>query len=434
MNPTPINRKELIKKFQLTHPQKNALDNDNGVKGYKGPLDPNIIKSNTIKLYDDTLSDNIKAVLPFIENNKEFEKKNKLKNYSYKLDGILDKKLLFNSNKLVHICAFNIIESAQVDPIILYLLNKDINTNTLYFPHFTTSENIFNKANEYVIEMFKEMEKPATYKGYIETNHNIYIFYEHSHKYLLEKLEYKSLWWWASISEIINNKKILNFSIDRTVYSIFYKQPLLTCLFKNNIKLEQPTIGYFGGHKSYISFIAALGLPKQSPMANLGPYYYFYTYYGAGRGAIWTPSRKERFIEDKKITVNEYGVHDHGGIVRFAIFGDKMKYFLNRDTDDDDTSQISQEAQKTSQFIKSAIKIRDVNGKWAEDHNMAYIGNVLIKSDKYKDRKLTIQFAVRDYYQQLALSYHYVDTSTFSKVSDDEAYNLPFDFTDYNIE
>jgi len=278
------------------------------------------------------------------------------------------------------------------------------------------------------------MEKTPQYKGYIETNHNIYIFYEHPQKYLLEKLEYKSLWWWGSIFEIINNKKILNFSIDRTVYSIFYKQPLLTCLFKNNMKLEQPTIGYFGGHKSYISFVAALGLPKQSPMAILGPYYYFYTYYGAGRGAIWTPSRKERFIEDKKITVNEYGVYDHGGIVRFAIFGDKIKYFLNRDIDEDDTSQISQEAQKTAPFIKSTLKIRDVDGKWAEDHNIAYIGNVLIKSDKHKDRELTIQFAVRDYYQQVPLSYHDVDTSKFSKVSGDEAYNLPYEFTNYNIE
>jgi hypothetical protein len=282
--------------------------------------------------------------------------------------------------------------------------------------------------------MFKEMEKTLQYKGYIETNHNIYIFYEQSQNYLLEKLEYKSLWWWASIFEIINNKKILNFSIDRTVYSIFYKQPLLTCLFKNNKRLEQPIIGYFGSHKSYISFIATLGLPKQSPMAILGPYYYFYTYYGAGRGAIWSSTRKQKFIDDKEITVNEYGVYDQGGIVRYAMFGDKMKYFLNRDTDDDDTSQISQEAQKTAPFIKSTLKIRDVDGKWADDHNMAYIGNVLIKSDKHKDRELTIQIAVRDYYQQVPLSYHYIDTTEFSKLSGDEAYNLPYEFTDYNIE
>ena len=86
-------------------------------------------------------------------------------------------------------------------------------------------------------------------------------------------------------------------------------------------------------------------------------------------------------------------------------------------------------------LIKSTIKVRDVDGNWAEQHDTAYIGSVLIKSDMYKDRKLDIQFAVRDFNQQFALTYHYVDTEEFSKIEGTSRQkSLPYDYTDYNIE
>ena len=245
-----------------------------------------------------------------------------------------------------------LVENSGTTPIILYLLNKNSKTNILYFPHFYTTDNIFNKAIENLDKLFDKWSVQPKLKGYIETNHNIYIFYEQKYPYILEKLEYKDSFWWTALFEIVNIRTILNFSIDRTVYSIFYKNPILISLFDlQNNKLDTPYITYFGSYYTYTAFIAAFGLPKQPPTANLGPYYYFNTYHGAGKWAIWAFSRKSVMINDEYITVNDYGVFKKGGIVRFAIFGDKIKYFLNRENDPEDQSVISQEAAKYVEFL-----------------------------------------------------------------------------------
>ena len=60
---------------------------------------------------------------------------------------------------------------------------------------------------------------------------------------------------------------------------------------------------------------------------------------------------------------------------------------------------------------------------------------IFIKSEKYKDRKLDIQFAVKDYNQQFPLSYHYIDTTEFTKLKDDiDKKNQPYEYNNYNIE
>ena len=156
-------------------------------------------------------------------------------NYTYKLSHILNSdNINRKTNKTIHLCIFNIIENEKTDPSILYLLNKNEETNILYFPHFNTKENIFDEANIKINEIFKNWDNKAQYKGFIETNNNIYVFYQQIYPYVLEKIEYKDLWWWATIFELVNIKKVLNFFIYRTVYSIFYKSPLLLSLFDNN--------------------------------------------------------------------------------------------------------------------------------------------------------------------------------------------------------
>lgn len=448
MNPIEINRKELIKKFDLDLSKnlnmisKREVEEIEKEEKYESEIEK-INLNKTIRNSTEILSLKIKAVLPVNFREKRLIEKDKPINYMYKLDTILNTNIInIYSKKLIHLCIFNIIEKRRPPyigrPILLYLLNKDSKTNKLYYPHFYTNTNIFDKAKENLDIIFKDWDKLPELKGYIETTNNIYIYYEQKYPYLLEKLEYKDSWWWGSIWEILDVKTILNFTIDKSVYEIFYKNPLLFSLFDNNNKLEIPYIGYFGAYATYISFIATFGLPKQLPDSNLGPYYYFYTYYGAGRGAIWTQNRRSQVVNNEDITLDEYGLHKRGGIVRFAIFGNKIKYFLNRETDPDDDSIISQELAKDvkKKFYKSTLKIRDVDGKWADNYDLAYIGSVLIKDAGGKgDRILNIQFAARDFYQQVPLTYHYVDTEEFSKITNhEERINKPYTYKDYNIE
>ena len=229
----------------------------------------------------------------------------------------------------------------------------------------------------------------------------------------------------------------MNIDIDSTVYNIFIAYPLIYSLFNehNQVLLNGNTV-FYGGHENYISFISSLGLPKESPTSNLGPYYYFYSYRGAGRRAIWTQTRKPKVVNGKDITQNEFGVHDKGGLVRFVIFGGNPKFLLNKNTDPDDDSEISVALAETSPFIKSTLKIRDVDGKWAVNHDI-YIGSTYVNVDEsdHKPRRLLEQWAVRDYNQHLPLSYHYINTDEYAKIKDKEkAINMPYEYKSYDIE
>ena len=231
--------------------------------------------------------------------------------------------------------------------------------------------------------------------------------------------------------------KYSNFSKFHNSKGIFPFNPITLVslsLFENDSRLSIPIVGYMGGYYTYITFAAAFGIPKRAPTSNLGPYYYFGDYYTAGRWAIWSYTRKEKNVNDEIITVNEYGVYKQGGIARYAFFGDKMKYFLNRKDDVEDDSKISQDLAKDNEFYRERLKLRDVAGKWANDHDIAYISSpprFVIPQVEYR---FYIQFAIRDFYQQIPLSYHYVNTSEFSDIKgDNEQKEMLYNYKNYNI-
>jgi len=455
MNPSVINKKKIIDKFKLEKINKNTLNKEYtnieddikddmkhdmkyDIEDLTNKLDKLDSKSNSksIKIIE-KIPLSILARLPsLIKFNNKINSEAMSKDYNYYIKNIINiNRPKIKSNKLIHICIYNIVIKPNISPFILFLLYKE---KSLYFPHLKTDNDVLEAVDLKINNIYENYTTKPIYIGFKETSNNIYVFYQTEDQYKLEYLHKDNNWWWCTISEIVNNKKILTFDIDRSVYSIFYKQPLFAVLFNNN---NQKTIInrslYFGAYENYISFIANLGLPKESPTSNLGPYYYFYNYYGAGRRAIWTQSRTEEIHNDEIITRNEYGVQKRGGIVRFLVFGNNTKFFLNRKDDVEDDSEISKKMAKDIPFIKETLKMRDVDGKWAVDFDMAYIGSAYVnkKHDKHKFRRLTAQWAVRDYYQYFPLSYHYVNTDEFTKIkSKEDAINAPYEFKSYDIE
>ena len=203
--------------------------------------------------------------------------------------------------------------------------------------------------------------------------------------------------------EIINSNKIMNFNINSITYNIFLKHPLLYTLFykNNNQKINSGMALYHGADSSYILFISTFGLPRNNyQFSNLGQYY-FYSYHGAGRNAIWNIQRKSESKNNVEITRNEYGVYKKGGLVRFIVFSNNIKYFLNRTTDKDDTSKLSQELANNSAFYKEILKIRDTDGKWAVNYDLAYIVCVYVNknNENLKTRKFKEQYACKNYNQ-----------------------------------
>ena len=453
MNPEQINRSIILEKLNLDNNNNNNLYLD--IKKNQNISESTII-DNTINTSDtennfQLLSlekDNLLSQEPNLHylsrlpcissSNKNDKDIPKISNYIYYLNNVLSDNIKYlKSDKQIHLCIYNIINQDNNLPFLLYLLNKD-KQNKLYFPHFFTTKNIFEEAEEKIKIIFNTYNSMPIIKGFKESTNNIYIYYEFINDYKLEKINYHDEWWWSGINEIIDTKTLLNFKIDKTVYKIFEKYPLLACLYDdNNNKFQIPYILYYGSYSNYATFISVFGLPKQSPSSNLGPYYYFYTYHGAGKSGIWSYNRKEQIANDIEITRNEYGVYNHGGLIRFAIFGNNMKYFLNNDDDPDDLSEISQQLAKEKDFYKQTLKLRDSNSEWANNHDIAYIGSSMIKSivrgEEIK-RKYTIQFAVRDYYQHVPLTYHYINTDKFSIIKGEEAISKPFNYKSYDIE
>jgi hypothetical protein len=417
MNPSVINREKIINKFNL----------QNNIK--EQPL---ISREFLKKNYPISL--NILSRLPStLSYNKEC-----CKSYNFYNKNVLDTIVPnFITDKTIHICVYKIVNKPFNIPFILFLLYKNKRENYI-FPNFKTSQTMVKTSDSKINLIYKYFKTKPNFIGYKETSHNIYLFYEDKEEFSLSYISRYDKWWWATIFEIMNPNKILNFDIDKLVYRIFFKEPLLYTLYKDNNKISLGTVVYFGASKNYISFIAAIGLPKESPTSNLGPFYYFYNYIGAGRFAIWSKSRKEETYNNKLITRDQYGVLKRGGLVRFILFGNTPKFFLNREDDLEDQSTVSQELAKNSTFFKKTLKIRDVNGNWANNLDIAYIGSTIISGSddgKIPARRLYTQWVAKDYYQYASLSYHYINTDIFTNITDsDAALSAPYELTNFYIE
>ena len=435
MNPSKINRQQILKKFNMAQYFDNNKDKQNEPL-LQASDNPNIELDIDGEIYNKPREEKIPiSILSKLPSITKYSK-SCCEEYYHKILEVLKTDLPnFTSTKKINLCIFTISKEKNMNPILLFLLYKN---TYLTFPEFDIPTNIQTGIDKKLDVIFSNYKTKPEYIGYKEYNNNIYIFYEYKEKYIVSEKRSDSEWWWTTITEIINYKKVINYDIDKKVSDILIEYPLLYSLFnKNNAVLPNGNVVFYGGHQNYISFISSLGLPKESPTSNLGPYYYFYSYRGAGRRAIWSQSRKSMNVNGKDITRNEFGVYDRGGLVRFVIFGNTPKFFLNREDDLEDDSEISGSLAKTSDFIKSTLKIRDVDGKWAINHDIAYIGSTYVNVDKseHKPRRLMEQWAVRDYNQHIPLSFHYINTDEFAKIKDPEkAKNMPYEYENYDIE
>ena len=363
----------------------------------------------------------ISARLPspnlIIDNN--YDKK--LRGYTYKINDIIipHHPPPTKDGKTINLCVYNINHQFN-RPFLSFLLYKyppdfEITPDLLVLPHFVSNgDNIFELANKELEKVFKEWDHSAEYKGYIERDGEYYLFYEKimTEVYLFNQSRSES-WWWCIGAEIINLKQVLNFPVHKKVTELFIKNPLLLVLFNTKEeKIEVPEIAFHGSYYKTVTFISIFGLARSSPVASMGPYYYFGTYKRAGRYALWTVARSgvrhPIEVEGELITADDNGRFTKGGLVRFALFMGKTKVFLNRASDLNDPSTITQnELEVRNQYVLDTAKLRDVNARWIADNDSTFVGTFLLGENK---RVMQPQMTVKNYNQQIPLSYHYVDT------------------------
>ena len=328
--------------------------------------------------------------------------------FDYPLDNILNddfKSISSPYNKIV-VCPYFITTCRNrygvTKPYLQYLLYKyPTKTSTigdlLVFPFIKKKSNALAEANKLLKKIINVKLKTD---GFLISNNVIYIFYNLStvddytnkpraEQQWLKLIKRNSNLWWVLIDEICNHRKTLNFVIHTSVTHLFYKNPTLIYLLKEDEKIDIPMVGYYGNYYKFLPIIATLGQkPNTSNAHKFGAYYYFTNYTGAFRYAGWTDNYQQRKVYGKEIS-DENGKIIKGGIVRFALFIEKMQVMFHK--------------------VKQ-------NDKWAKHFNGLYLGRVPRINDGVW--KINPSIIVKNYEQQIPLSMHLVDKHSLKSTWD----------------
>ena len=346
--------------------------------------------------------------------------------YSYPIEKHLEKDITnvdLNEGDIINICCYYV-STTSIRPFLKYLLFKYSEKNTDYsdllvFPFFKfddleNDEDLIDYAKNKISNIFDFLKNVTlNYKGTIKNENGLNIIIELSEKDFsnYNDISYKSRndnIWFGLISEIIDERKILNFPINNSVSNLFLNNDFLIYLYDlHGNPYVTPIVVYHGSYYKVTSFISVFGIKKSSVFSSLGPYYYFGNYEKALKYAVKTKNNKALYIDDDKITDDE-GRYTKGGIVRFAIFPGKMKVYSKINTHEEDNSKITQELMQTDEFVRLTSRLRDVDAKWIKNYNSVYQGVLTLDNGEINQRGP--HWVIRNHQQQHALTYHYINT------------------------
>jgi len=331
--------------------------------------------------------------------------------YKYDLNNVLEtdfNNLQLSSSTFIYACCFRVISSKPnkiiQNPFLEYLLykypsSKSSHSNLCIFPFRLLGNDTFKLCK-------KKLMKDLNYSnmdslGYIQNSKGVFLFFEIPYKkYKVGLLNKNSQLWWTSIHEICNTKKILNFPIHNSVTKLFLNNSGLIFLKnKNKINIQIPTIAYYTESKQLLPYISIMGI-KSSSSKTFGPYYHFTNYKQLFRGA-WSSNYKKREIDNKNIT-DQNGLLKNPGFVRFAIFTNKERVVLYRQTD------------PFFDYIKNLDTSNNLNKtkipriKWDKNYDSIIVSNFKFKNLSGYFQTNTL-FVEKSFDSFTSLSYHYID-------------------------
>jgi hypothetical protein len=311
----------------------------------------------------------------------------------------------------VHICAYHV-NLTQKQPFLQYFLlkntdNKNNSSRELFqFPKFqyTNCMNVLDKSimvmNVLCMSYYKDLD--YSYKGYINDNNNLYLFFDCTELIIDSvKLYRANDLWLITIDEIINQERVCNFNISSEVVEFFKLNNKLLCLTDlNNTLYEIPTVVYAGCPRKKLDLTSVFGIGVLNNESLMGKNYYYTNYHNAIKSIGW---------------LNE--TEGCGGIIRCALFLNKMKIPINNREDHIDESRITRElllkykeTSKEYNYFKLLMRVSDRDGLWREQYDSVYIGKIELDNGSFfEDYPLWV---VKDYDQQVILSSHIIDKKT----------------------
>jgi hypothetical protein len=336
-------------------------------------------------------------------------------------------------------CCIYRVNTLGKNPFLEYLLYFDTSHQTgknkthteCIFPFFTykPSRKSLQEQGDTIVK--KLFDTKYVYRGYTfdESRRRCVLYYE---KYFDRQvlIDYVSFslsngqWVWVSASEIADVQSYLSIPIAEHVVELFYTYPSIMFLMKNGQHIEIPRILYYGNHSSYISYVSAFGMKRQSVYSSLGPYFYFTDYMSSMKYACYSYSgRAVGRIDDREITNTPNGRFNKGGLVRFAVFLGKTKtFFIDGPRD---SSEVTMIKMKENKLVGETRGLRDSDGNWTRNYDSGYTGKYVVRCGDDVDIRIP-QWVIYDYFNHVPLSYYYVDTTGIPDKYDG-------DFTDYKI-
>lgn len=350
-------------------------------------------------------------------------------NYNYPIKNILVKDLSMidnvNNYNQINLCVYIVNLSGKI-PFLRYMLCKNNFDNFLSLPILP----IFNLFEKYNLENyskvflsgilkfndFENFNKNVTFDGYYEYNNELFLFFDLSllndDLYIDETYSSTDIRF-ALIDEIINHKHVCNIQVNNNTTDFFIKNNSINFLYdQNNESYEVPVVGYIGkSTPEKVNFVFTFGESAKNKSAILGPYFYFTDFYNAVRQANWSYSFNPEYMYERLITDNEYGRYIKGGIIRFALFTGNTKYIENMPHDKNDSSFIKQDRLNDSNINQKyeiqTLRISDHDGSWGSTYDSVILGNIELDDGSFIEG--TPMLVLKDYNQQIPLSYHYID-------------------------
>jgi hypothetical protein len=362
--------------------------------------------------------------------------------YSYAEDLLEEDLEVFFSNKerkyeQINICAYEV-NNEGIYPFLKFLLSKNIFNEKFTFPFLPlygdiSIEKLINFITIHLfsiltLENFQSFKESIKIKGLYEYNNEIYLFIDLTEcKLNLNDIYYSSNVMFTLLDEIMNHKSICNIEIDDEVVDFFiYNNKFCYLKSDNNIRYELPAVAYVWSEEKMLSFTHMFGTSKKNNLAILGPYFYFTDYKNASHGIYPNSTILDSTIKWDNLDYNypdkKNNINKKSGIVRFAIFTGNTKYIENQPNDQIDISEIKKQRLNDNSnslnqdFERLTMRISDYDGKWIDDYDSCYLGN--IELDNGEKIPYTPLFVLKNYNQQIPLSYHYINYSTHIKIGD----------------
>jgi len=311
----------------------------------------------------------------------------------------------FHNVQTINVCAYRINQTIET-PFLEYLLYKhgDKFDNMVTFPR--VQFDFKTNANEQFVEVAQDhletilsadMNTDIVYNGYYHFNDEMFLFFElktaiNSDIINITTLSSSHKMMYVTISEIINQRQVLNNRIHNSVYDMFISNKNFIFLMQDNNKLETPFVLYYGANDRLHDFYTIMGISRQPMFAIFGPFFYLTSFKSAIRYAGWNTTQAREKINGEILTSNAYGKYKQGGVLRYVIFIGNTRVRLNTETEFIDTAEITEHmsGEKTgekNEYIANTKHISDRDGVWRKNYKSVFVGrdvnNTFIKSDMY---------------------------------------------------